>query len=348
MQILPRFEIFDHEVPQTGSFQLTDLPEEAEELFMEADDLYFEMESQHADKLLKKIISDYPSFVDAHILLAQIARDENRKPEAINILKNAAGFFEKVIPDGFDGELHWGFTDNRPYLTLLHELMITYDRFEQFENALSIGEKILAYNPNDNQGIRWLMGDLYLRCEDLKKAETYLKKCAPEYPPNRYSYALLLMKQDKRWDAITQFRLGFVENIYICEMLRFKAPFIRYDVYEPSNLNGMEVAQDYVLSMMDYWMIHMEALQMMNDLLMTTVVTSEINGVFHYLSELNETFLFDDPISSFDDPDDLNVSEMQMEARREIFEEIEAIKKHINTASSKKILKELDQINPNY
>lgn len=344
MQLLPKFEIFDHEGPQTGTFHLTDLPELAEELFMEADDLYFEMEPQQAKKLLKKILSDYPSFVDAHILLAHIARDDNRKSETIKILNNAVEFFEKIIPDSFDGELPWGFTDNRPYLTLLHEFMITYDRFEQFENALSIGEKILAYNPNDNQGIRWLMGDLYMRCEDLKKAENYLKKGAPQYPPNRYSYALLLLKQNKRWDAITQFRLGFLENIYICEMLRLKAPFVRYDVYEPSNLNGMEVAQDYVLSMMDYWMNHLEALQLMNELLMATSVTSEINGVFHYLSELNDMFHFDDPMSSFDDPDDLNVSEMQMQARREIFAEIEEIKKNINTASSKKMLKELDDL----
>lgn len=60
MQILPKFEIFDHEGPQTGSFLISDLPEKAEELFMEADDLYFEMETQQAEKLLKRIISDFP------------------------------------------------------------------------------------------------------------------------------------------------------------------------------------------------------------------------------------------------------------------------------------------------
>lgn len=343
MQLLPKFKIYNQDSGQTGTFQLPDIDPETDDLFMNADDLYFEMEFDKSKKLLRKIISKQPGFTEAYHLLADIARDENKHPEAEAILKEGVQHFKQAIPAEFEGEIPWGLIDNRPFLMLLHELLLSFDRNEKTKEAIDTGEQILAYNPNDNQSIRWLMGDLYLRNEQLKEAEKYLRQNADQYPPNRYSYALLLMKQNKRWDAATQFRLGFIENIYVSEMLRLKAPLIRYEVFEPSNLNGLDTATDYVLSMGDYWFQHLEAMQMMDILMGHQAVSTEINSVFNHLQEIYLLPLYDNPLSSFDESEnDMDIKEMNWETREELFKEIDKIKKNVNTSSSKKILKDLD------
>lgn len=343
MQLLPKFKIFNQDNGQTGTFQLPDIDPETDELFMNADDLYFEMEFEKSKKLLRRIINKHPGHTDAYFLLADIAMDENQPNKALNILKEAVQFYNQVIPVDFDGEIPWGTVENRPYLMLLHELLISFDRNENAKGAIDTGEQILAYNPNDNQGIRWLMGDLYLRSEQLKEAEKFLRQNIDQYPPNRYSYALLLMKQKKRWDAITQFRLGFLENIYVSEMLRLKTPLIQYQIFEPSNLNGLSVATDYVLNMGDYWFQHMDAMQMMDLLMGHQTVSTEINGVFNHLHEIYTLPLYRETLSSFDDLEsDMDIEEMNRKTRKEIFNEIDKIKKNVNTSSSKKILKDLD------
>jgi tetratricopeptide (TPR) repeat protein len=60
------------------------------------------------------------------------------------------------LPPGFDGVLIWGRIYNRPFLRCLHGLGLCHWRLGRAGEALALFERILALNPNDNQGIRFL------------------------------------------------------------------------------------------------------------------------------------------------------------------------------------------------
>ena len=52
-------------------------------------------------------------------------------------------------------------------------------------------DKILAYNPEDNQGARWLLGSELLRTGDHERAFSVLKEHADEFSPYWYELGLL-------------------------------------------------------------------------------------------------------------------------------------------------------------
>lgn len=73
---------------------------------------------------------------------------------------------ESAIPSGFTGPIEWGILENRPFLRAAQGSMLCQLRLGQRRKALALMEKILAWNPNDNQGIRHLIGSEYLRAGD--------------------------------------------------------------------------------------------------------------------------------------------------------------------------------------
>jgi tetratricopeptide (TPR) repeat protein len=63
-------------------------------------------------------------------------------------------------PADFDGVLAWGHIDNRPFLRCMHGYGLCLWRLGRFEEALQIFDRMLWLNPTDNQGIRFLTGDI--------------------------------------------------------------------------------------------------------------------------------------------------------------------------------------------
>jgi tetratricopeptide (TPR) repeat protein len=66
---------------------------------------------------------------------------------------------ELSLPDGFDGVLAWSCLYNRPFLRCLHGYALCLWRLGRNEAAIDVFERILAFNPNDNQGARFCWYD---------------------------------------------------------------------------------------------------------------------------------------------------------------------------------------------
>ena len=64
---------------------------------------------------------------------------------------------ELSLGDHFDGGLHWGNIDNRPFLRCMHGYGLCLWRLGRFEEAGGVFERILWLNPSDNQGVRFLI-----------------------------------------------------------------------------------------------------------------------------------------------------------------------------------------------
>ena len=69
-------------------------------------------------------------------------------------------FQEVSLPPGFDGILSWGMVDNRPFLRCLHGYGLSLWKLGRADEAKRSFERQLAFNPPDNQGVRFLLEEL--------------------------------------------------------------------------------------------------------------------------------------------------------------------------------------------
>ncbi|WP_331725884.1 hypothetical protein [Streptomyces sp. NBC_00470] len=78
--------------------------------------------------------------------------------EALGFYQTAVAVAELSLPPGFDGVLAWSQMDNRPFHRALHGLGLTWWRMGETQMAQAAFSNSLWTNPDDNQGIRYLIG----------------------------------------------------------------------------------------------------------------------------------------------------------------------------------------------
>jgi hypothetical protein len=67
---------------------------------------------------------------------------------------------ELSLGEDFDGVLHWGLIDNRPFLKCMHGYGLCLWRLDHFDAAERVFDRLLWLNPSDNQGVRFLIDDV--------------------------------------------------------------------------------------------------------------------------------------------------------------------------------------------
>ena len=167
---------------------------------------------------LKKLAVDAPDFVDAHAHIALYYHYQGKPKLTLDAALVALGIANSLIPEGFTGRIEWAVLDNRPYLRAMHIALGAYMRLKRHKDAVVLIELMLARNPNDNQGVRYLLGPQALRAGDPQRALTLLH-ADPEYAPNWYELALCHLELDDVISAATALRKGFIANPYIAEIL---------------------------------------------------------------------------------------------------------------------------------
>ena len=146
--------------------------------------------------LARKALTISPLCADAYNLLA----DEAKTPEeARELYIRAVEAGELALgPEGFeefDGHF-WGFLDTRPYMRARHGLAMTLLQLGEEDAALEHFRAMLKLNPNDNQGIRYLLLAGLLRRGDLAGAKALLASYADEWSANwLYTRALIAFRE---------------------------------------------------------------------------------------------------------------------------------------------------------
>lgn len=93
---------------------------------------------------------------DAHAHLGNFAFD--RWPnDALRHYEAGVRIGELSLGKSFVGALPWGFIDNRPFLRCLHGYGLCLWRLGRLEEAAAEFERMLRFNPVDNQGARFLL-----------------------------------------------------------------------------------------------------------------------------------------------------------------------------------------------
>ena len=97
--------------------------------------------------------------LDAHAHLGNLVF--NQLPEdAIRQYEAGVRIGELSLSEGFAGLLPWGWIDNRPFLRCMQGFGLCLWRLGRFREADLIFDRMLRLNPSDNQGARFLIGDV--------------------------------------------------------------------------------------------------------------------------------------------------------------------------------------------
>ena len=204
-------------------------------------------------KIVQSLVERHPHFIDGHAHLGNALMEEGKPKLALQAWLRGFELGERVLPAGFAGRIEWGFLENRPFLRAAHGAALGHLRLGQRREALAIMEKILAWNPNDNQGVRYLIGPEYLRADETEKAGRVLAAEAEGYPPLHYDLALLHLRAGDLVAAATSLRRGFVANGYVAEMLSGNPDPAPLAIWHGSNFAEPETARDYLKNCGDLW-----------------------------------------------------------------------------------------------
>lgn len=161
---------------------LNDLPERTDKKGR-SQDLVFEAYEQaipKGKKLVKQALELDPNNADAYNYLASKERDLDK---AIIIYKKAISAGEKSLGKKFIKEekgFFWGIIETRPYMRAKAGLADCFYAKKEIDKAIEIYNEMLELNPNDNQGIRYLLSTLLLGKNDLTNFQSFIENSEEE------------------------------------------------------------------------------------------------------------------------------------------------------------------------
>lgn len=147
---------------------------------------------EEARNCARQILEIDSDCLDGYLLMAEF----ETSPAAIATwLQLAVQAGERTLGSAFFEEhsgVFWGLVETRPYMRALSWLGETYRELGEFDKSIAAFERCLTLNPNDNQGVRYLLIAALLQQGKLDQAATLIADYAEEATAFiSYSRALL-------------------------------------------------------------------------------------------------------------------------------------------------------------
>ncbi len=123
-------------------------------------------------------------FIDAYAHIAGQLLEHDNVKIAEEYSRKGLDIAQSIIPDDFSGRITWAHLENRPFLRLYHNYTLCQMKLGKFKKAVHLMEQHLAWNPNDNIGVRFIIGDACLMANMPRKAKEYLLEVQNDHPPH--------------------------------------------------------------------------------------------------------------------------------------------------------------------
>jgi len=127
--------------------------------------------------LAHKALAISPLCADAYVLLAE--EEAKSAEEALEYYRKGVEAGEKALGTKgfrqFAGHF-WGFLETRPYMRARAGLATTLSMLGEVGAAISNYQDMLRLNPNDNQGIRYVLAACLMRSGDTEALKKLLKQ----------------------------------------------------------------------------------------------------------------------------------------------------------------------------
>ena len=174
---------------------------------------------QDAITQLTDALTASPDWLEGLLLRAALHSELDAHADAARDYKRGYNRCVAALPKNFKGPLPWSILDNRTFLRTVAAWGLELVDQERYDDAIPVFRKILQWNPNDNQGIRYLLGPTLLRAGRRRQSMKALEETADENPAMRYELALAQFEEEKYLAAATTLRRAGIENPYIAEQL---------------------------------------------------------------------------------------------------------------------------------
>jgi tetratricopeptide (TPR) repeat protein len=220
-------------------------------------------------RLAKQALTISPHCADAYVLLAE--EDARSVEPALAYYRLGVEAGEKAIgPQGFREYAghFWGFLETRPYMRARQGLAVALWALGQHQEAIGHCQAMLELNPNDNQGIRYLLAG-YLLALGLTDA---LKQLLGQFEDDGtamwlYTRALLAFRENSP-EADRLVEAAWSENSYVPEILSGRRPMVAsQDGY--ITLGGEDEAGEYVKDNGEAWRATPGAIEWLNQVTST-------------------------------------------------------------------------------
>jgi len=124
---------------------------------LEAVELKEAGDSLGAHRILMTLLAADLRCLDAHAHLGNFVFDHSPE-KAIRHYEVGVRIGEFSLGEGFNGVLHWGHINNRPFLRCMHGYGLCLSSLGRHKEAEELFTHMLWLNPTDNQGVRFLLG----------------------------------------------------------------------------------------------------------------------------------------------------------------------------------------------
>jgi len=131
-----------------------------------------------AERKLKAIIKKCDSHIDAFLHLGFLYNSIGKEIEGNDLINQAHSIALDSIPKNFDeqnAEILWGFLENRPFLRTFQAVGLELMKEGDFVKASEKFGFGLNVNPNDNQGLRYLLLECYFHLNNPARALELIK-----------------------------------------------------------------------------------------------------------------------------------------------------------------------------
>jgi len=170
------------------------------------------------------------------------------------VLKRAESIIDKALSHSSNARIVWAFSDNRPALRCLVNLVFLQERYGNDDAADRLAKKVLSLNPNDNHGLRTMVINACLRRGDdvaaLALAEQYPEDLNPDISYGKVLALYRLERLEEASDALIDAIAGLPKIPRFLSAKRIRKP--KLDSFGVK-LGGDDQAWLYREDMRDVW-----------------------------------------------------------------------------------------------
>ena len=202
---------------------LDDLPEStndkgrSQELVIQAHDVT----PAKGKQLIKQALELDPDNADAYNYLASLETDVDK---ALAVYRQAVEAGERSLGEKFmkENKGHfWGLIETRPYMRAKAGVADCLYAKNRMNAAVEVYQEMIELNPNDNQGVRYLLSTILLGKIDLSDYESFIKKYEGEDSAVwLYNNALYhFKKMGKSAKSDTELMKAYKFNAYVMDFM---------------------------------------------------------------------------------------------------------------------------------
>ncbi|MEW6202567.1 MAG: tetratricopeptide repeat protein [bacterium] len=223
----------------------------AEDIFYAGIEYHWAGDDRGAMREYRRALELDPELIDAHVHIGNLLLGRHRIEQAESCYRTAVGLGRREHGE-IDVEGAWGWIEYRPFMRALHGLGLALEKKKNWQGALDCYLELLKINPDDNQGIRYLVGHVYHRLGDFENAE----KCyieAGDCPDGDWNLVYLYFQHGMIQKAVEAVPPAILVNKYVPEEILHPS-FKYWGTVQLVSPGGQEQAVAYTEHYWDLWM----------------------------------------------------------------------------------------------